>query len=102
MEYCLYVTIQYWLSSFVVVTMAVVLEELLPAVDVVVVACMLLLSVYYFLYLPVAFLRPRYSTGRLRILCSYATMFAGQIVLLFGGLYIWFRLFPPFANFRDF
>ncbi len=100
MEYCLYVAIQYWICSFAVMTTAVVFDDL--RLHWVVVVSLLVLSVYYFLYLPVVFLRPRYSVRGLRILASYATMLAGQAVLLFCLLYIWFSIFPPFAEFRDF
>lgn len=98
MEYCLYVVIQYWICSFGAVATAVLLDqyELLPAAGfVVLLAFMLALSIYYFVILPVIFLRPQFRVGIVRILCSCATMCVGQIVLLVMCLYIWLWQLPP-------
>lgn len=96
-EYCLYVVIQYWICSFGAVTIAVLLAHynLPPAgVYIVLFAVLVALLIYYFVILPMIFLRPQFRVGVLRILCSLATMFVGQVVLLLMGLYIWLWDFP--------
>ena len=91
MEYCLYVLIQYWICTFGIFAVAIVLEKYIPLPENLAFflnVTALGLSLYYFVIVPVIFLRPQFHVRISRILCSFATMCVVQILLLLAWLFI--------------
>ncbi len=96
-EYYLYIVIQYWICSIAFLITAILLQEkdILVNGFIFFACCMLVLSMYYFLYVPWRFLSLRFCIGFLRLVGFCAFVLFWQTSLFFISTLISFWLFFP-------